>query len=153
MREARGGTGRNRPWQAVSEGLEWGDDVGDDQDQAGQLAAEALTDMVVERELQRLRAARASREREPAEWREATGISRAQVWLTAEEARDLQAELREVMLRARRPRVRPGAAARRRPAGLDGRLAGAERAAPGRPAGPDRAVGRHLGRPADPAAS
>ena len=27
VREARGGTGRNRPWQAVSEGLSWGDDV------------------------------------------------------------------------------------------------------------------------------
>ena len=26
VREARGGTGRNRPWQAVSEGLEWGPD-------------------------------------------------------------------------------------------------------------------------------
>jgi DNA-binding transcriptional ArsR family regulator len=99
VREARGGTGRNRPWQAVSEGLEWGDDAGDGQDQAGQLAAEALTDMLVERELQRLRAARASRDREPEEWREATGISQSQVWLTAEEARDLQAELREVMLR------------------------------------------------------
>ncbi len=114
VREARGGTGRNRPWQAVSEGLEWGDDIGDDQDQAGQLAAEALTDMVVERELQRLRAARASREREPAEWREATGISRTQVWLTAEEARDLHEELREVMLRhadrASSPERRPAGA-------------------------------------------
>ena len=113
VREARGGTGRNRPWQAVSEGLEWGDDAGDGQDQAGQLAAEALTDMLVERELQRLRAARASRDREPEEWREATGISRSQVWLTAEEAHDLQAELREVMMR----HADRASAPERRPAG------------------------------------
>ena len=113
VREARGGTGRNRPWQAVSEGLEWGEDVGDDQDQASQLAAEALTDMVVERELQRLRAARASRESEPAEWRDATGISRAHVCLTAEEALDLQEELREVMLR----HADRSSAPERRPAG------------------------------------
>jgi DNA-binding transcriptional ArsR family regulator len=102
VREARGGTGRHRPWQAVSEGLEWGDDPGDgigDGHAASRLAAEALGDVLVERELQRLRAARASRDREPEEWREATGISHAQVWLTAEQARDLRAELSEVVLR------------------------------------------------------
>ena len=49
---------------------------------------EALTDMLVERELQRLRAARASREREPVAWREATGLIHSQLWLTAEEARE-----------------------------------------------------------------
>ncbi len=70
-----GGTGRNRPWQAVSEGLEWGEpDDGRTADPAAGVAAEALTDMLVEREVQRLRAARASRDTEPAAWRDATGL-------------------------------------------------------------------------------
>jgi len=96
VREARGGTGRNRPWQAVSEGLEWGEA----EDAAGtRIAADALTDLLVEREVQRLRAARAARDTEPADWREATGLVQSQVWLTAEEATAIKAELTELLLR------------------------------------------------------
>ena len=99
VREARGATGRQRPWQAVSEGLEWGaDDPHGTPDRSSQLAAEALTDMLVERELQRLRAARASRDREPAAWREATGLTHSQLWLTAEEARAVKERLTELLL-------------------------------------------------------
>jgi DNA-binding transcriptional ArsR family regulator len=94
VREARSGTGRNRPWQAVGEGLSWAEDIDPEQpDHATELAADALTDVLVERELQRLRAARASRDREPAEWREATGLAHTQLWLTAEEAARLRASL------------------------------------------------------------
>ncbi len=101
VREARGGTGRNRPWQAVSEGLEWGEDApgGEPPEPADELAAEALTDMLVERELQRLRAARASRESEPAPWRAATGLVQSAQWLTAEEAQELKDDLTALMLR------------------------------------------------------
>jgi DNA-binding transcriptional ArsR family regulator len=101
VREARGGTGRNRPWQAVSEGLEWGEDVPGEggADPADRLAAEALTDMLVEREMQRLRAARAARDTEPEDWREATGLMQSQLWLTAEEAQQLKTELTELMSR------------------------------------------------------
>jgi DNA-binding transcriptional ArsR family regulator len=108
VREARGGTGRNRPWQAVSEGLEWDSESADPSER---LAADALTDMVVERELQRLRAAQASRDREPPAWREATGLSRAAVWLTAAEAREVREQvdalLRTHAERAARPELRP----------------------------------------------
>jgi DNA-binding transcriptional ArsR family regulator len=103
VREARGGTGRNRPWQAVSEGLEWGDDGSGEQERetpdSGRLAADALTDLLVERELQRLRAAQASRDREPAAWRESTGLVQSQLWLTAEEAQRVKEALTEVLLR------------------------------------------------------
>ena len=101
VREARGGTGRNRPWRAVSEGLEWVEDVPEDDqpDQATQIAAEALTDMLVEREVQRLRVARASRAGEPTDWREATGLVKSDRWLTAEEARRLKDDLTEVLTR------------------------------------------------------
>ena len=113
VREARGGTGRNRPWQAVSEGLEWGDGAQETPDPSTALAAGALSDMLVERELQRLRAARASRDREPREWRDATGLGHAQAWVTAEEAAELMAELRAVLLRHADRAARPD----RRPAG------------------------------------
>ena len=44
-------------------------------DPAGRIAAEALTDLLVEREVQRLRAAQASRDTEPPAWRELTGLA------------------------------------------------------------------------------
>jgi DNA-binding transcriptional ArsR family regulator len=109
VREARGGTGRNRPWQAVSEGLEWGDDASEDQSTL--LAAEALTDILVERELQRFRAARASRGKEPPAWREATGLVQSQLWLTASEAQEVKDSLTDLLLshieRAGAPESRP----------------------------------------------
>jgi DNA-binding transcriptional ArsR family regulator len=115
VREARHGTGRNRPWQAVSEGLSWGDDLDAEQEgRAAELAADALTDVLVERELQRLRAARASRDHEPEEWRAATGLSHTQVWLTAEEAARLRASLSALLRthteRAGSPDLRPDGA-------------------------------------------
>ncbi len=93
--EAGGGTGRNRPWRAVSEGLEWGEH---EEDPATRLAADALTDVLLERELQRLRAARAGRDRESPEWQQATGVSQSALWLTAAEAADLGERLRELLL-------------------------------------------------------
>jgi hypothetical protein len=100
VREARGGTGRNRPWQAVSEGLEWGSAEDRAGDRPGsRIAADALTDVLVDQEVQRLRAARASRDTEPPDWREAAGLVQSQVWLTAEEASTLRTELSELLLR------------------------------------------------------
>jgi len=114
VREARGRTGRNRPWQAVGEGLEWGDEdssAGESQDTQTRIAADALTDMLLEREIQRVRAARAARDTEPAAWREATSVVQAQAWLTPEEARELKDELVELLTRHRarngEPELRP----------------------------------------------
>jgi DNA-binding transcriptional ArsR family regulator len=111
VRETRGATGRQRPWQAVSEGLSWGDDPAESPDAASALAADALTDVLVEREVQRLRAARASRDREPTAWREATGLNHTQVWLTAEEAAEVRSALRTLLSthteRAASPHLRP----------------------------------------------
>jgi hypothetical protein len=67
--------------------------------------------MVVEREVQRLRAAQASREQEPEAWRDATGLSQAAVWLTAEEAHEIKDEITRLMMakadRSARPDLRP----------------------------------------------
>ena len=131
MREARGGTGRNRPWQAVSEGLEWGEATEEAEDAAGdRLAAEALTDMLVEREVQRLRAARASRDSEPPAWREATGLMQSQLWLTAEEAQQLRERADRAAAPARRALTSTRALA------PDGRPAGARWSAGVVPAAP-----------------
>jgi DNA-binding transcriptional ArsR family regulator len=144
VREARGGTGRNRPWQAVSEGLEWGDheDRVDDRPST-RIAADALTDVLVDQEVQRLRAARASRDTEPADWREASGLVQSQLWLTAGEARALRAELTELLFRhadrSGHPERRPDDA---RLVSLVGWLV---------PSGPQRAVEQPASRPADEA--
>ena len=101
-----GDPGSHRPaaaLQMVSEGLSWGDDptespeaadaLAADALAADALAADALADVLVEREVQRLRAARASRDREPPAWREATGLTHTQLWLTAAEAAEVRAAL------------------------------------------------------------
>ena len=90
VREVAGAAGRSRPWRAVSEGLVWGDD---DMDAEASTAGDALTDMLLERELQRLRAARASSAQESAAWRGATSVHEARLWLTADEAKQLSEQM------------------------------------------------------------
>ncbi|MGZ5416957.1 MAG: ArsR/SmtB family transcription factor [Nocardioides sp.] len=85
--------GRSRPWRAVTEGLTWGDT---DEDPETTAAGDALTDMLLEREVQRLRASRAAAATEPAEWREATSFNQTATWMTAEEAQDLSAAMVEL---------------------------------------------------------
>jgi DNA-binding transcriptional ArsR family regulator len=87
--------GRSRPWRAVTEGLTWGDPSDDDQTTA---AGEGLTDMLLERELQRFRAARAASAGEAPEWREATSLNQSKLWLTAEEAQRISEQMRELFL-------------------------------------------------------
>ena len=142
VREARGGAGRNRPWQAVSEGLEWGapEDRADDRP-GTRIAADALTDVLVDQEVQRLRAARASRDTETPDWREASGLVQSQLWLTAEEARTLRTELAELLFRhadrSGHPERRPDGA---RLVSLVGWLV---------PSGPPRAAEQPAHQPAD----
>lgn len=87
--------GRSRPWRAVTEGLTWGDPA---DDPATAAAGEGLTDMLLERELQRFRAARAAADSEPPAWREATSLNQAQLWVTAEEAAEISEAMRELFL-------------------------------------------------------
>lgn len=96
VREVTGVPGRSRPWRAVTEGLTWGDD---DQDPETTAAGEALTDMLLERELQRLRAARAAAASEPPQWQDATSFNQTQAWVTAEEAKQLAAAMVALFLR------------------------------------------------------
>ena len=93
VRELTGGPGRNRPWRAVTEALPWDDGGPTDEDTRG----EVLTDMVLEQELQRLRAARASAAPEPTEWSDATAVARTHAWLTADEATELFAAMTRLL--------------------------------------------------------
>jgi predicted ArsR family transcriptional regulator len=83
VRQSSGGEGRRRPWRIVAESLSWGDDT-DDTVMSG-----ALRDVAVEREVQVLRQALASHDQQPQAWRDATLVSQARLWLTADEAREL----------------------------------------------------------------
>jgi DNA-binding transcriptional ArsR family regulator len=90
VRETRGATGRERPWQVVTEGLTWADDAA---------AVEGVDDVVLERDVQRLRAARAAGDREPEAWRAVTGVERRQIWLTADEAAGIRDEIDTLLSR------------------------------------------------------
>ena len=95
--EAEGGTGRNRPWEATSEGLEWSDD--DDTDPAARMAADALTDVMLDREVQRFRASRAAAADEEPAWKHVGTVSQSQLWLTPDEARGLAEEMTALFTR------------------------------------------------------
>jgi DNA-binding transcriptional ArsR family regulator len=95
VREQNGHYGRRRPWQAVAEGLTWGEDVPDMQSER---ASNALSDLMLQREIQRLRAARATAAAEPPEWRDATNGVSSLVYLTAAEATEMIDTLRQTLL-------------------------------------------------------
>jgi DNA-binding transcriptional ArsR family regulator len=93
VREAPRGAGRSRPWRAVTEGLTWGDP---DDDESTTVAGDALKDMLLEREVHRLRAARAASPQEEKSWQRATTFNQSRLWLTAEEANELSAAMIEL---------------------------------------------------------
>ncbi len=87
VRQAQQGSGRQRPWKIVAESLTWGDDA------AADVQAAALLDVAVEREVQVLRSALAAHGDESPAWRNATTLSQARLWLTADEAVELGAQI------------------------------------------------------------
>jgi DNA-binding transcriptional ArsR family regulator len=108
VRQASEGPGRRRPWKMVAESLSWGDDAADP------AAVTALSDVAIEREVQRLRAAVADSPRETQDWQAATQVHQSRLWLTADEAAELGSALHDLLHqydeRARGPGARPAAA-------------------------------------------
>lgn len=80
--------GRQRPWRRVSEGLSWSHSDGDP---ASAAAARSLTEVFVDREFRRVKEAMAAPE--PAEWVDAAIATQTIGWMTADELRDLDAEI------------------------------------------------------------
>jgi DNA-binding transcriptional ArsR family regulator len=108
VRQAADGPGRRRPWKLVAESLSWGDDAADP------AATAALSDLAIEREVQRLRAAIASSPGESPEWQRATQVHQSRLWLTADEAAELGAAIGDLLHayddRLRDPHTRPAGA-------------------------------------------
>jgi DNA-binding transcriptional ArsR family regulator len=91
VRQSTTGPGRRRPWKLVAESLTWGDDAADP------AAASALSDVAVEREVQRLRAALACSPGESPSWQRATQVHQNRIWLTADEAAELGAAISDLL--------------------------------------------------------
>ena len=109
--DAGGGTGRQRPWQLVTRGTSIDPDAGDAETRT---AARELSDIYLERYLDRARAAFAHRDQLPAAWRRATTFSQSLMWLTAAEARALDDAVMGVLMQYRDrlddPSARPASA-------------------------------------------
>lgn len=95
VEEAEGGTGRKRPWQAVSQGMRWGDP-----DESPELAraGDALTGLVVEREVARFAESQARRREEPVPWQEASTSTQSMMWLTADELNEINRAVGVLMM-------------------------------------------------------
>jgi len=111
VEEAEGGTGRKRPWQAVSQGMRWGDP-----DEPPELvrAGEALSQLMIEREMARFASSRARRRADTLPWQEASTSSQSMLWLTAEELNEINLAVRDLMMsrvdRFEHPERRPDGA-------------------------------------------
>ncbi|HYO18369.1 MAG TPA: helix-turn-helix domain-containing protein [Dermatophilaceae bacterium] len=95
VEEAEGGTGRKRPWQAVTQGLRWGDP-----DESPELAraGDELSQLVIERELARFAESRARRREETLPWQEASTSSQSMMWLTADELSEINLAVAELLM-------------------------------------------------------
>jgi DNA-binding transcriptional ArsR family regulator len=95
VEEAEGGTGRRRPWRAVSAGMRWGE-----VDESPELAraGEALSELIIDREVNRLAVARARRREDTAPWQEASTWTQSMMWLTAEELRQINLAVDDLIL-------------------------------------------------------
>jgi DNA-binding transcriptional ArsR family regulator len=95
VEEAERGTGRKRPWRAVSQGMRWVD-----ADESPELAraGEALSQLMIEREVARLARARAMRDQDTPQWREASTSSQSMQWLTADELGEINLAVRDLMM-------------------------------------------------------
>jgi predicted transcriptional regulator len=92
VEEAGGGRGRERPWRMRYRGFEF---VPPFQTQESKLALEAVGSTLLSRWLDRLRDRLMRMVSYPAEWQAAAIASQASLYLTATEARELDAALRE----------------------------------------------------------
>lgn len=80
LEEVPGTTGRQRPWRRTAAGMEWLDT---DPDPEVEEASQALTNVFIDREIARIKAARSRRQ--PAGWEESAMAVKSIAWLTAEE--------------------------------------------------------------------
>jgi predicted ArsR family transcriptional regulator len=95
VEEAGGGKGRARPWRLPHRGLNISSD-NDDPEAA--VAAGTLARMWRENQLRRLEHWRDTRSSYPEQWRSAATHSESLMWLTAEELKELNEDLLEILM-------------------------------------------------------
>ncbi|MEP7193655.1 MAG: helix-turn-helix domain-containing protein [Actinomycetota bacterium] len=95
VEEAEGGTGRKRPWQAVSQGMRWGD-PGESPELAR--AGEELSQLMIEREVARFASSRARRRDDSPPWQEASTSSQSMLWVTAGELNEINLAVRDLLM-------------------------------------------------------
>ena len=96
VEEAGGGTGRQRPWQVPGLGFGW-----DDEHASGSIqerrAAQALSELVMSRAMDRLRESQQRAPEETEEWRAAQTSTEMIAWLTADELKELNDAITAVL--------------------------------------------------------
>jgi len=96
VEEAAGGKGRQRPWQVPGLGFRW-----DDEHASASLderrAAEALSEVMMGRAMDRLREAQQRSSEESEEWRDAQAHTEMVAWLTADELKEMNAAITAVL--------------------------------------------------------
>ena len=95
VEEAGGGKGRARPWRLTSIGISFGNTH---DDPATEIAAGALSRMVRERQLGRYWTWAETRGTYPREWRDAADESEYLFYLTADELKQLNREMLDLLL-------------------------------------------------------
>ena len=95
IEEAPGGTGRERRWRAVIEMHDW--DTANSRDPEFLAAADVAQDIVIDHEFRQFRQRRAWLANEPAEWRAAAGSLTGIGWCTADELREINRKIVEVL--------------------------------------------------------
>jgi DNA-binding transcriptional ArsR family regulator len=95
VEEAGGGQGRQRPWRATAAYTEWSN--GSELDEEHSEASAMLTRVAVERYFEQVRGWFERRRSERPEWVEGVDFSDDVLYLTPEELRELDADLRELL--------------------------------------------------------
>lgn len=98
VEEAEGGRGRSRPWRLVNLGTEFDEDPDDVE---LDLAGEAFTRVILERNIERARQWLDERRSFPAKWRSAAFYSNSVTYLTPDELRGLGDEMTQLLNRYR----------------------------------------------------
>jgi DNA-binding transcriptional ArsR family regulator len=98
VEEAEGGKGRQRPWQVPGFGFTW-DDEHTSGSIEGRRGAQALSEVVMGRAMDRLREAEQRAPDEPKEWRAARNNTEMVAWLTANELKEMNEAIAAVLER------------------------------------------------------
>jgi len=110
VEEAGGGTGRSRPWRRAHVGFSF-DEVDPSGDSETTIAATALSTVLWDIWLERIRRVSAIRSAFPEHWNKITGAAESIFYLTPEEAETFQEEMTDLLFRYRErlenPSLRP----------------------------------------------